>query len=355
MLEVIKQLLDKDLVNEETRAEIQEAWDQKLSEVKEEAKTEVREEFAQRYEHDKSVMVEAMDRLVNEALSKEIAEFVEDRKQLAAQRVMYKRGVKPHMETLQKFVTRQLATEMAELQADRKSMAEQIKTLEAFVTSTLAKELNEFEADKRSVVETRVKLVKEAKEKFAQIRNAFIKKASKIVEQVVSQNITKEMTQFKDDIKTARENNFGRKIFEAYTSEYLTSYLHETSEIRKLQKQLNETTKQVEENEKLLESEKIEKHKIESRHRRDKVLNEMLGPLSGDKKEVMGNLLETVQTDNLKTAFTKYLPHVMKDAKKASIISESRTEKTGDKTQANTQAKEQDADVLSIRKLAGIN
>jgi hypothetical protein len=57
----------------------------------------------------------------------------------------------------------------------------------------------------------------------------------------------------------------------------------------------------------------------------------MLSPLSGDKKDVMGNLLETVQTNNLKTAFTKYLPHVMKDARTASIISESRTEKTGDK------------------------
>ena len=128
MLDVIKQLLDKDLVTEDTRAAIQEAWDQKLAEVKEEAKTEVREEFASRYEHDKSVMVEAMDRLMNEQLSKEIAEFVEDKKQLAAQRVMYKRGVKPHMETLQKFVTRQLAQEMAELQADRKSMSEQVKT-----------------------------------------------------------------------------------------------------------------------------------------------------------------------------------------------------------------------------------
>ena len=112
MLDVIKQLLDKDLVNEETRVSIEEAWESKLAEVKEEAKTEVREEFAKRYEHDKSVMVEAMDRLTNEALKKEIAEFVEDRKQLAAQRVMYKRGVKPHMETLQKFVTRQLATEI---------------------------------------------------------------------------------------------------------------------------------------------------------------------------------------------------------------------------------------------------
>ncbi len=354
MLDVIKQLLDKDLVNEETRASIEEAWESKLAEVKEEAKTEVREEFAKRYEHDKSVMVEAMDRLTNEALKKEIAEFVEDRKQLAAQRVMYKRGVKPHMEMLQKFITKQLAKEMTELQNDRKSAAEQIKTLEAFVTKSLAKELNEFESDKKSVVETRVKLVKEAKEKFAEIRNAFIKKASKIVEQVVSENITKEMTQFKDDIKVARENNFGRKIFEAYTSEYLTSYLHETSEIRKLQSKLNEAEGKISETSKLLESEKIQKSKIENRHKRDRVLNEMLQPLSGDKKDVMSNLLETVQTDNLKTAFNKYLPHVMKDAKKASIISESRTESTGDK-KAKPQAKEQDEDVISIRKLAGIN
>ena len=45
MLDIIKQLLDKDLVTEDTRAEIQEAWESKISEVKEEAKTEVREEF----------------------------------------------------------------------------------------------------------------------------------------------------------------------------------------------------------------------------------------------------------------------------------------------------------------------
>ena len=87
MLDIIKQLLDKDLVTEDTRAEIQEAWDQKISEVKEEAKTEVREEFAKRYEHDKSVMVEAMDRLMNESLKKEISEFVEDRKNSAYARV----------------------------------------------------------------------------------------------------------------------------------------------------------------------------------------------------------------------------------------------------------------------------
>ena len=162
------------------------------------------------------------------------------------------------------------------------------------------------------------------------------------------------MTQFKEDIKTARENNFGRKIFEAYASEYLSSYLNETSEVRKMQKQLAEAQAQIEEKSKLYESTRIEKSKIESRHRRDKILNEMLQPLSGDKKEVMSNLLETVQTDNLKTAFNKYLPHVMKDARKSTIISESTTITTGDRSKASTQAKQTDEDVINIRKLAGI-
>jgi len=353
MLDVIKQLLDKDLVTEETRTQIEEAWEAKLSEVKETAKAELREEFAQRYEHDKAQMVEAVDRMMTEGLTKEIAEFVEDRKQLAAQRVEYKKNMKPHMEMLQKFISTQLANEMKELHTDRAQMAEQIKTLESFVTSSLAKELNEFETDKRSVVETRVKLVKEAKQKFAEIRSAFIKKASKVVETMVSESITKEMTQFKEDIKTARENNFGRKIFEAYASEYLSSYLNETSEVRKMQKQLDEAQAKIAENEKLLESTTIEKKKVEAEYKRDRVLSEMLQPLSGDKREVMSNLLETVQTDKLQTAFNKYLPHVMKDTKRASIISESKTESTGDR-QAKPQAKETTEEVNYFRKLAGI-
>jgi hypothetical protein len=53
MLDVLKPLLDSDLVNEETRAEISEAWDAKLNEARESVRAELREEFAQKYEHDK--------------------------------------------------------------------------------------------------------------------------------------------------------------------------------------------------------------------------------------------------------------------------------------------------------------
>ena len=89
MLEVIKPLLDSDLVNEQTRNEIQEAWDNKLNEVREEVRAELREEFAGRYEHDKQTMVEALDKMVTENLQAELGQVVAEKKQLAEDRVKY--------------------------------------------------------------------------------------------------------------------------------------------------------------------------------------------------------------------------------------------------------------------------
>ena len=66
MLDAIKPLLDSDLINEETKTAIQEAWESKLEETREQVRVELREEFAHRYEHDKTVMVEALDRMVTE-------------------------------------------------------------------------------------------------------------------------------------------------------------------------------------------------------------------------------------------------------------------------------------------------
>jgi hypothetical protein len=78
---------------------------------------------------------------------------------------------------------------------------------------------------------------------------------------------------------------------------------------------------------------------------------EMLKPLSKEKAEVMSQLLESVQTVKLKSAYDKYLPAVMDDkpvAQAKKIISES----SGDK--ADVRQTRGDADINSIRKLAGI-
>ena len=61
MLDAIKQLVDSTMLSEDTRAAINEAWESKVQEIRESVETEMRSEFAQRYEHDKSQLIQAMN------------------------------------------------------------------------------------------------------------------------------------------------------------------------------------------------------------------------------------------------------------------------------------------------------
>ena len=62
MLDALKSLFENNVISEEIRAEIQEAWDKKIAETRLEVTAELREEFASKYEHDKAQMVEAIVR-----------------------------------------------------------------------------------------------------------------------------------------------------------------------------------------------------------------------------------------------------------------------------------------------------
>ena len=66
------ELLEGTELSEEVRGSIQEAWESKLSEARESMTAELREEFAQRYEHDKSLIVEAMDNFISTRVEAEI-------------------------------------------------------------------------------------------------------------------------------------------------------------------------------------------------------------------------------------------------------------------------------------------
>jgi len=89
MLDALKTLFENNIVSEEIRAEIEEAWNEKIKENRLQVTAELREEFATKYEHDKQTMVEAIDTLISEKLSEEITEFQEDRTQLAEAKAKY--------------------------------------------------------------------------------------------------------------------------------------------------------------------------------------------------------------------------------------------------------------------------
>ena len=66
--EILANLLETGVLSEEAGAQINEALDKKLDEAREEITAELREEFAQKFEHYKSVIVEAMDNMLNNSI-----------------------------------------------------------------------------------------------------------------------------------------------------------------------------------------------------------------------------------------------------------------------------------------------
>jgi hypothetical protein len=355
MIDAISKLVESGAISEDVKNSIQEAWDNKIKENKEQVGAELREEFAKRYEHDKANMIEAIDKMMNEKLSEEITKFVEDRKALAQEKIAYKENVGKHSAKLESFILNKLSEELKELHSDRKGVHENFKKMEEFVVGALAKEIKEFHEDKKGVVETKVKLVAEAKKQMAKMKEAFITRSAKVVESAVNKKLAEELKSLKEDITAAREINFGKKIFEAFASEYQNSYLNEKSETSKLMKVVDETTLKLKDAEKVIEEKQavIESKEAEAKRQADLMerkekMAEMLKPLGKDKSEVMSQLLESVSTAKLEASFNKYLPHVMADKavtkEGAKILSES----GGDRAQR------EDADLTNIRKLAGI-
>lgn len=364
MFDAIKPLVDNGIINEDTKQAISEAWETKLNEAREQIRAEIREEFAGRYEHDKGVMVEALDKMVTESLQAEIREFADEKTQLAADRVRFNQRMKESAGKFDQFLVSKLAEEIKELRGDRRVQKESVSRLENFVISALSEEIKEFAKDKQEVVETKVRLVAEAKGKLEQLQQQFVAKSAALVKESVAKKLESELTQLKEDIQVARENNFGRRLFEAFASEFAITHLNENSEIAKLRKEVEEQKQaiaearaQAEDTVKLVESKDREIRIIKESQERQQTLNDLLKPLNKDKQAVMRDLLESVQTAKLQAAYEKYLPAVLNNAAQPKaekqMVVESRKEVTGDKS-AKVSAETNDSNVFEIKRLAGL-
>jgi len=362
MFDAIKPLLDSGLINEDVSQELNEAWESKLNEAREQVRGELREEFAQRYEHDKTVMVEALDKMVTEGLAAEIAQVAAEKQALAEDRVKFQGKMKESAQKFNGFLVSKLAEEIGELRKDRKMHTEGVAKLENFVVQALAREITEFAKDKRDVVETKVRLVREARGKLESLKSRFVKESAEKMSQAVSRHLKAELNQLQEDIKVARENNFGRRIFEAYAAEFGATHLNEKAEVRKLYDVIAEKDQKLRKAiditrtaKAVVESKERELRIIKESNERESTMDELLRPLNKEKQEVMRNLLESVQTPRLKNAFEKYLPAVLEDksVKARKVIAESVTSVTGDKTTVPSVSEDR-SNVIDLKRLAGL-
>jgi len=362
MLDALKSLFENNVISEDIQESIQKAWDAKINENREQVAQQLREEFAQKYDHDKNVMIEAVDRMITDGITGEIAEFIDDRHQLAEMKVKYAKKMSTDSKMMKEFITRQLASEVRELHEDQVVMANKFGKLEQFVVEALAQEITEFYKDKQDLAETKVRLVREGREQLKKVKEQFVQRAAKMVDSVVSESLHNELTSLKEDIDAARRNDFGRKLFEAFASEYTTSYLNEKSETAKLLKvidlknlELAEAQQFASKAKSILESKQAEINMLKEAQDRKAIMSELLAPLNTEQREIMSELMESVKTSKLNESFDKYLPAVVagKAPQKKQALLEAK-EITGNKVSNSNRSSEEDNNIVDIRRLAGL-
>ena len=366
MNQTFENIMNSEFLSDEVKATISEAWKAKVSDLREEISAELREEFAARYENDKEQIVNAMDAMLTDVIKEELNEFASDKKALQEDRVAYRKSIKEHAKLLDKQINETLKKEIAELNEDRSKQKQNVAKLEEFVLAKLTEELNEFHVDKKALVEQRVHMAKEGKRVIEEARSQFIKNAARKTEKLIENSLRGEIGALKEDIKSAKENEFGRKLFETFATEFMTSALSEGTQISKLSRRLKFTESKLKESNKILENK--DKAIMEAKRsatiardlsNRKAIMNEMLSPLNKEQREVMGSLLESVKTEKLRDTFNKYLPTVLnennpKTSNSKAKLTEGKTIVTGDRASRTQPETEGSAEIIRIRKLAGL-
>lgn len=186
MDELLQKLVENELLNEDTRKEIEESLSKQLEEKSEEQRQaieeEVRTELAEKYTKDKEELIEAADTAITKALENELEELKED---------------------IERF--RDLEVEYAQkLQDQREQMAESVK-------NDMAKLLEGLDA-------------------------------------YVDQRLSAELEELSESIEEVRKENYGRRVIETLGEEYRKMFTDEDNleeELANKERQIDETNEQL--------------------------------------------------------------------------------------------------------------
>jgi len=294
MDEILQKLLQSEFLSEESKAEISEQWTKSVDAFK----TQVREEVS------------------NEVRLQLSEQWLTEREELITK--------------VDTFVAEALTKEIAELKGD----IERFRDLEAEYAEKLVEEKHKLAGE------------------VATELDALVDK----IDQFFEMRLTAEMDELKEDLEVVKQNDFGRRIFEAVAAEYAKGYVDEDS----VQSKLSVTEQKLKDAEKAL-SESEEKI---SKMVREAKMEAVLSPLTGKKREQMAMVLKNVDTDRLEESYKFFIGRILKEdvepaAKPAAALTEAKapttTVATGDKP-ADTPAKAAQVNegLEQLKRLAGI-
>jgi hypothetical protein len=292
MDEILSKLLQSELLSEETKAEISEQWTTSV----EAFKTQVREEVS------------------GEVRSELAEQWIGERDELITK--------------VDAFVAEALSKEMQELHGD----VERFRDLEAELAEKL--------------VEEKHKLAGEVAEEL----DALVDKIDAFFEM----RLAAEMEELAEDLEIVKQNDFGRKIYEAFAATY-NSYVDEDA----VQSKLTVAESKLRDAEKHVQTLEEERNKMI----REAKMEQVLSNLTGKKREQMAMVLKNVDTARLEESYKFFVGRILKEdeATPASKTLNEGTKdgkttiKTGEAVQEEVQPKAQvNEQLATLKRLAGI-
>ena len=293
MDEILKKLLESELLSEETKAEISGQWTASVetfkTQVREEVSLTVRSELAEQWIAERDELVTKVDTFVSEALIKEITELKAD---------------------IERF--RDLEAEYAE-----------------------------------KLVEEKHKLAGEVASELDQLVDK--------IDQFFEVRLAAEMDELKEDLEVVKQNEFGRKIYEAFAGTFATAHVDEESigaKLKVAEAKLADAAKalaQTEEQRDVLV--------------REAKMDKILSPLTGKKREQMEMVLKNIETGRLEESYKFFIGRILKEdaVQPAAVVvtediagEKKTTVVTGNTAPVETQTTQIDESLARTLRLAGV-
>jgi hypothetical protein len=287
--DILKQLIQNELLSEETKAELSEQWNTTVetykTQVREEVSGEVRAELAAQWIAERDALISKVDDFVAEALTKEIEEFRGD--------------------------------------------VDRFRDLEAEAAAKL--------------IEAKHQMAREVAEELDDLVDK--------IDAFFEMRISAELEEMKEDIEVVKQNDFGRKIFDAYASTYASNYVDEDS----VQSKLIATEGKLQDVEQQLATLEEERNQMV----REAKMEQVLSALTGKKREQMAMVLKNVDTARLEESYKFFIGRVLKEEQepKPALTEGTKPEQTTLKTgdgPAEVEPKPVNTVLVEMKRLAGI-
>jgi hypothetical protein len=227
-----------------------------------------------------------------------------------------------------------------------------VEKIDEFVAKALTKEIEEYRGD----IDRFRDLEAEHAEKLVEAKHELAKEVAEELDDLVDKidaffemRIAAELEEMKEDLEVVRQNDFGRRLFDAFAATYATHYVDEDS----VQSQLVATQSKLQDAEAQLESLEEERNQMI----REAKMDQVLSALTGKKREQMAMVLKNVDTARLEESYKFFIGRVLKEeeAPKAPL-NEGKpvgtTLETGNP--APTDPKPVNAQLVEMKRLAGI-